>query len=101
MDNDPKHTSHSTREFIMLNNINHCKTPPQSPDLMPIEMVWNDLKYYLTSEKKLSTKKDLIKSIKSFWQSKMNDLDYCKKKFTHMNKVIDTIIAYCGRATGL
>ena len=39
MDNDPKHTSHSTKRFIILNNINHFETPPQSPDLMPIEMV--------------------------------------------------------------
>jgi len=39
MDNDPKHTSHSTRRFMLLNNINHFETPPQSPDLMPIEMV--------------------------------------------------------------
>ncbi len=26
MDNDPKHTSHSARRFIILNNINHFKT---------------------------------------------------------------------------
>ena len=39
MDNDPKHTSHSTKRFIILNNINHFETPPQSPNLMPIEIV--------------------------------------------------------------
>ena len=39
MDNDPKHMSHSTRRFILLNDINHFETPPQSLDLMPIEMV--------------------------------------------------------------
>ena len=39
MDNDPKHTSQSTKQFMLLNNINHFETPPQSPDLMPIEMV--------------------------------------------------------------
>ena len=39
MDSNPKHTSHSTKSFIILNNINHFETPPQSPDLMPIEMV--------------------------------------------------------------
>ena len=43
MDNEPKHTSHSTKGFMILNNIEHFKTPPQSPDLMPIEMV----NYYL------------------------------------------------------
>lgn len=51
MDNDPKHTSHSTRRFIILNNIYHFETPPQSPDLIPIEMVWLLIKivkvYYL------------------------------------------------------
>ena len=39
MDNDPKHTSHSTTGFMILNNINHFATPPQSPDVMSIEMV--------------------------------------------------------------
>ena len=27
------------RFFMLLNDINHFETPPQSPDLMPIEMV--------------------------------------------------------------
>ena len=33
MDNDPKHTSHSTRSFIWLNEINHCETPLQSAQM--------------------------------------------------------------------
>ena len=39
MDNDPKHRSRSTESFMKLHGINHFETPPQSPDLMPIEMV--------------------------------------------------------------
>jgi hypothetical protein len=31
--------SHSTKRFIIRNNINHFETPPQSPDLMPIELL--------------------------------------------------------------
>jgi hypothetical protein len=31
MDNDPKHTSNSTKRFILRNNINHFMTPPESP----------------------------------------------------------------------
>ena len=42
MDNDPKHTSKSTSRFMPLNNINHFPTPPESPALMPIEMVRNE-----------------------------------------------------------
>jgi hypothetical protein len=32
---------------------------------------------------------------------KMNDLDYCNSKFDHLPRVIDSIIAQCGKATGL
>ncbi len=31
MDNDPKHTSKSTKQYIKNRNINHWQTPPQSP----------------------------------------------------------------------
>ena len=46
MDNDPKHTSVSTRCFLRRNGINWFETPAQSPDFNCIEMVWNDLKHY-------------------------------------------------------
>ena len=31
MDNDLKHTSGSTREFLIANSINYVETPAQSP----------------------------------------------------------------------
>ena len=31
MDNDPEHTSGSTKEFLFSNGINHVETPAQSP----------------------------------------------------------------------
>ena len=39
MCNDPKHTSNSTKRFMKMNVINHFETPPQLPNLIPIEMV--------------------------------------------------------------
>ena len=61
MDNDPKHKSASTTRFLIRNDIRHFPTPPQSPDLMPVEMVWNDLKFYLCSKgRKIKSKNDLI-----------------------------------------
>ena len=68
---------------------------------MPIEMVWNDLKYYLMDQCLLKTKQDMIRGIRKFWKLKMNDLEYCYSKFDHIHKVVDRVIAVCGRATGL
>ena len=55
-DNDPKHTSKSTSGFMLLNNINHFPTPQESPDLMPVEMVWNHLKFYFVNNVKCKPK---------------------------------------------
>jgi hypothetical protein len=80
---------------------------------MPIEMVWNDLKFYLTNDCILRTKQDLIRGIRRFWLTKANDLNYCNAKFDHiarvffffffpnLARVLEQIIAVCGRATGL
>ena len=102
MDNDPKHTSSSTRRFMIRNDIRHFPTPAQSPDLMAIEQVWNDLKFYLCKHgKKLKTKADLISAINRFWLEKEDDIEYCNKKFDHVLRAIDLTIALCGRASGL
>ena len=36
-DNDPKHTSKLGESFLPTNGIKWWKTPPESPDLSPIE----------------------------------------------------------------
>ena len=40
LDNDPKHVSKSTKEFMKQKNINHWPTPPESPDLNRECMGW-------------------------------------------------------------
>ncbi|KAK3569815.1 hypothetical protein QTP86_005847 [Hemibagrus guttatus] len=53
-DNDPKHTSKSTSEWLKRNKMKTLEWPSQSPDLIPIEMLWNDLKKVVKGARKPS-----------------------------------------------
>jgi len=86
---------------MIINGIKNYPMPPEFLDLNPVEMVWNDLKYYLCTEVQSKTKNELINGITTFWNNKRYDLDYCNKKIDHLYKVIDRLVALTGVATGL
>ena len=60
-DNDPKHTSKLAKEWIENNDIEVLAWTPQSPDLNPIEHLWDHLK------RRLAGYPDYPKSIQELW----------------------------------
>ena len=52
--------------FIRDNGINYWPTPAESPDLNPIEMLWNELKCNLRKVVKPTNKEELVEGIRKF-----------------------------------
>lgn len=60
-DNDPKHTAEIVKEWIIYNTPHTLQTPPQSPDINPIEHLWAEIarklmNFDITSKEVLKTK---------------------------------------------
>ena len=101
-DNDPKHTSKFIQSFFTRRTVNWWKTPPESPDLYPIELVWGSLKTYLRNKhfKKgvPCTLSSLKAGIRKFWR----DLtpEKCQSYIMHLHKVIPVVLEKEGAASG-
>ena len=98
-DNDPKHTSRAAKTFFDENGINWWPTPPESPDLNPIENLWHELKYYLETKVKPRSKQELIDGIKKFWRKNVDALK-CARYIDHVfYKAIPAVVELRGAAT--
>ena len=97
-DNDPKHTSRLAQAFYVQSGINWWRTPPESPDLNPIENLWHELKEYIRREVKPKTKQELVNGINSFWATV--DENKCCRYINHLKKVLPKVIEVNGDATG-
>lgn len=71
-DNDPKHSSKLIKEFLIAKKIRVLDWPSQSPDLNPIEHLWQELKLR-TGNKKHSNKTELWQDLQNQWQNLPQD----------------------------
>ena len=60
-DNDPKHTAHSAKLWLLYNIKNELNTPPQLPDLNPSEYLRDLLELKIWQHS--ITSKDMLKSV--------------------------------------
>lgn len=97
-DNERKHTSRRAKTFMVEQGINWWQEwPSESPDLNPIEMVWNRMKRFI-GQRGPQTKEDLIQSNQTFWAEKMSP-DVCRKYIEHNFKVVPVCIHLGGATT--
>ena len=98
-DNDPKHASGLIEKVFERNNINWWPTPPESPDLNPIENVWGSLKQYLRNNYKPKNLQELKDGIEQFWVTLTPEV--CKCYIDHIpKKVIPKIVDVQGEPSG-
>jgi len=97
-DNDPKHTSKLATNTLEELNIKTLGWPAQSPDLNPIEMMWNHLK------KKLRQKKQIYSTKEELWEAAQEELalentDLCKNFISTMPERVQAVIKAKGGHT--
>ena len=97
-DQDPKHASIAIEEFFERNNVEWWPSPPESPDLNPIENVWGSMKQYLRTAYKPRNLEELRAGIERFWITLTPDV--CKRYIGHLQKVMPKIVELQGEPSG-
>lgn len=95
-DNAPCHTSRKMLEWFEENGISVLEWPPQSPDLSPIEHLWQVLKSEL-SKYRYASKNILRRKITEEWEKITPDV--CYNLVASMPKRINAVIRARGGST--
>lgn len=68
-DNARPHTARITTQFLVQNNVNVLPWPAVSPDLNPIEHIWDELGRNVRSNHRINNVNDLRQALQLEWQA--------------------------------
>ena len=98
LDNDPKHTSTAARKWFVDNGTEVLEWPAQSPDLNPIEHLWDHLKRKLAEyETEPSGMIELWERVQAEWE-KITASD-CMHLIESMPRRVAEVIKVKGKYT--
>lgn len=94
-DNDPKHTSHFCNDYLQkkeeAGKLRRMIWPPQSPDLNPIELVWDELDRKLReSQDGRRNKTEMWECLKKNWEN-ISDT-FLAKLINRMPRICEAVI---------
>jgi len=95
-DNDPKHTARSVKQWFQDSEIQVLEFPPQSPDLNPIENLWNEVEK-LIKPRNSSNLNNLWELIVEAWES--IPVERCQRLVGSMPKRCKAVIQNKGFPT--
>lgn len=95
-DNDPKHSSRIVKEWLLYRTPKTLDHPPQSPDLNPIEHLWEHLDKKIR-ERRISCKDDLKIALQDEW-SKISP-DFTKTLVDSMPRRLSEVLKSKGKQT--
>lgn len=95
-DNDPKHTSNIIREWLLYNVPKQLRSPPQSPDLNPIEHLWEELERRIRKHT-ITSKLSLNACLQQEWQQ--IGAETTKKLVESMPRRLEAVIKASGNST--
>ena len=75
--NAPAHKAVITRAWFATNGVTTMEWPAYSPDLNPIENLWNILKEKVRRES-FTKKEDLIRRVKEIWSNDPDITTHCQ-----------------------
>lgn len=95
-DNDPKHKARIVQEWLLYNCPKVLHPPPQSPDLNPIENLWDELDRNIRKTP-IRSKEELKIRLTEEWER--ISVDYLKKIILNMPKRLQHVVKQNGNPT--